>query len=74
MEIWDKVRLLGTWPVQVTSLNFLISHLHCSHVCAAIGAQTASRKVAHDKTQHLEVKERIDLSGTFRKNSQESTL
>lgn len=36
------------------------------------GAQRVSRKVACDKTQHLEVKERIDLSGTFRKNSQES--
>lgn len=32
MEILDKVRLLGTWPVQVNSLNFHITHLHCSHV------------------------------------------
>lgn len=32
MEIRDKVRLLGTWFVQVNSLNFLIMHLHCSHV------------------------------------------
>lgn len=65
MEISDKVRLLGTWPLQVKSLNFLT--MVC--IAAMSGAQTVSRKVACNKIQNLEVKERTDLPGTFRKKT-----